>query len=72
MNINWGSARTKRCHFIKRGMLQLRQPYIRMTGFRQEAPQQLCVVTSPANKGGLHGGTPKEISIANVFVIDGL
>ena len=36
----------KRRYFFERGVLQLRQPYIRMTGFLKESPQLHCVVTS--------------------------
>ena len=49
-------------------MLQLRQPYVRPTGFLKETPQLPHVVASRANKGGHHEFTPKQIRVCNVFV----
>ena len=60
----------KKTFFFERGVLQLRQPYIRMTGFLKEAPPLPCAVTSHANKGGHHGYAPKQIQITIVFAID--
>ena len=46
-------------YVIVGGEIQLRQPYIRLTGFLNKAPKLFSSVASRPNKGGHRGCTPK-------------
>ena len=71
MNVNQDPARPIKQHFFERGELQLRQPYVRLTGFRKEAPQLPCAAVPQANKGGHHGCTLEKygFSILSLSII---
>ena len=69
VNKNRDPARTFGKHVIEGGVLQLRQPYVRPTGFK-ETPQFPCAFASRTNKGGHRECTPEQIWIGDVFFVN--
>ena len=58
-----GPTLNKRIMFFEKGVLHLRQPYVRSTGLLNETLHTFRVAPSRANKGGHYGCTPEQILI---------